>query len=219
MEKEIKELVYSMLIENTGIHMLDSGFDNGRHWQQNQTKTLEDFEKEPSVDFDATDVTQSTEIELSISVFHYLTNGGLELDDLCREYNASHCDDWDGDYYGVSTEQMKWLNKNMFEQEHEQSSFNTYNGESNLSQVLQGTVLRRGVDHYVLLQVHGGADVRGGYTDAKLFYLPEEYMPSEIVNGTIDGVYVDTGYNGYSLTDDNGEPVPVTSNSKIELSL
>ena len=36
-----------MLTESTGEHFLDSGGDDGRHWQQNQKKTLSDFESEP----------------------------------------------------------------------------------------------------------------------------------------------------------------------------
>ena len=40
--------------------------------------------------------------------------------------------------------------------------------------MLQGTFVKlHGDELYVLLQIHGGADVRGGYTDAKLFKLHE----------------------------------------------
>ena len=41
------ELIYSMLVENTGSHMLDSGGAYGRHHQRNASKTIEDFENEP----------------------------------------------------------------------------------------------------------------------------------------------------------------------------
>ena len=39
------------------------------------------------------------------------------------------------------------------------------------------------------------------------------------VFGTIDGKEVDTGHNGWSLTSENGENVPITKDSKIELSV
>ena len=39
-----KELIYKMLTENTGVHMLDSGGAYGRNWERNQVKTIEDFE-------------------------------------------------------------------------------------------------------------------------------------------------------------------------------
>ena len=43
----INTIIYEMLTESTGKHMLDSGGDNNRHWQRNQQKSLEDFENEP----------------------------------------------------------------------------------------------------------------------------------------------------------------------------
>ena len=41
------ELIHSMLTENTGSHMCDSGGAYGRHHERNANKTIEDFEKEP----------------------------------------------------------------------------------------------------------------------------------------------------------------------------
>ena len=41
-----QKLVYAMLTENTGTHFLDSGGTNGRRWQRNQAKTIEDFDNE-----------------------------------------------------------------------------------------------------------------------------------------------------------------------------
>lgn len=59
---------------------------------------------------------------------------------------------------------------------------NTYNGECELDRTLQftmftvegSTFLPDG--SYVLLQIHGGADVRGGYTDPVLFSCSDEDM-------------------------------------------
>ena len=41
-----EQQIYNMLTENTGTHFLDSGGANGRHWQRNIKKSLEDFRKE-----------------------------------------------------------------------------------------------------------------------------------------------------------------------------
>ena len=41
--KKTKEVIYQMLIESTGQHMLDSGGAYGRHWERNQKMSLEDF--------------------------------------------------------------------------------------------------------------------------------------------------------------------------------
>ena len=48
--------------------------------------------------------------------------------------------------------------------------------ESDLVQTLQGANLTINDEEYILIQIHNGADVRGGYTDAKLFKLNDEYM-------------------------------------------
>ena len=223
MKQKINELVYSMLIENTGTHMLDSGGISGRAWQRNQTKSLKDFESEPSVTFELqNDPKDSTDIIYTISVFHYLTKG-LELDEVCDEFNELPCKDWDSEIYGVSALQEKWLNKNGYEVCKE--SFNTYNGDSSLSQVLQGTYVKRDgeTNTYVLLQIHGGADVRGGYTNAKMFYVPNDYMPLEDVIGTIDGVKISNRHDSITLLrddwNDSHEAIPVTEKSVITLEL
>ena len=44
---ETQQEIYAMLTENTGAHMLDSGSAYGRHWQRNQSKTIQDFDNEP----------------------------------------------------------------------------------------------------------------------------------------------------------------------------
>ena len=87
--------------------------------------------------------------------------------------------------------------------------------------MLQGSYLDINGESYLLLQIHNGADVRGGYTNAKLFKMEnfQEWLPCENVCGTIDGIQVDNMYNGYSLTDENGNEIPVNENSKVELYL
>lgn len=60
-----------------------------------------------------------------------------------------------------------------------QYSENTYNGEENLSQVLQYVVVEINDAPYIMLQVHGGADVRGGYTRPYIFSMAgEPYLPN-----------------------------------------
>ena len=168
-----KELIFSMLTENTGVHMCDSGGDKGRMWQRNANKCVADFEAEPQelYQYDP----KYNEIYRTVSVFHYLTHN-LEVDDIAFEFNELNTDaeDYDADckeddasLYGVSFN--AWLNLVKDNEVEVSSSWNTYNGESDLSQILQGANLLINEEHYVLIQIHGGADARGGYTDAKLF--------------------------------------------------
>lgn len=180
MTHNIKSLIAAMLTENTGTHMLDSGGDNGRAWQQNIGKAVADFQAEPSATAEIYvrewEGKLTAEVLPTVSVFHLLTGGVLELDDLCHAFNAMPVDNWGSDeFYGVSVEGAAFINAHGFLSE--RHNFNTYNWSSNHSQVLQGAELTLGEefgdDRYILLQIHGGADVRGGYTDAKLFKLAD----------------------------------------------
>ena len=161
---QAQKLVYKMLMTNTGKHFLDSGGAEGRNWQRNQRKTINDFNNEPEekISFDA----KYKEIQREVSVFHYLSE--LEIDSICEKFNKiqKKSDNWDSEYYGVSRQAESYLNT--FEVE-KFSSWNTYNGESDLSQVLQGATMEIEGEFYFLIQIHQGADVRGGYTDAYLF--------------------------------------------------
>ena len=167
-----KDLIFSMLTENTGVHMCDSGGDKGRMWQRNANKFLADFEAEPQelYQYDP----KYNEIYRTVSVFHYLTHN-LEVDSLAFEFNERNTKpkDWDAEYngdasiYGVGWSAWDYLTE--FYEVEVSRSWNTYNGESDLSQILQGANLTINNEHYILIQIHGGADARGGYTDAKLF--------------------------------------------------
>ena len=82
-------------------------------------------------------------------------------------------------------------------------TWNTYNGDSDLSQILQGATILIDDEYYWLIQIHGGADARGGYTNAKLFkggdycegmineYL-SEYKESCEIEQDIEEGYIDT---------------------------
>jgi len=175
-----QDVIYSMLTENTGSHFLDSGGSGGRMWQRNAEKTIEDFRNEPqeSYEFDH----ESGWLTRNVSLFHYLSE--LLQDNLCRAFNKiqDEGNEEDGDiFYRVELEAEKLLEytNRTEEQIHSSTEFNTYNGDSDLSQVIQAKNLFLNDDHYLLLQIHGGADVRGGYTKTKLFLLQDEYTIHE----------------------------------------
>jgi hypothetical protein len=189
--KNTKQLIYEMLTQNTGAHFLDSGGAYGRNWERNQIKSIEDFESEPEELY--TYSKDWNELERTVSVFHYLSK--LELDELCDEYNALPCEDWEcceDNVYGVSKHQWEWLNERI-EDIKVLHTFNTYNGDSDLSQILQGSWIELNGDQYLLLQIHGGCDARGGYTDAKLFKPCEDWRIHE---------YLDEYKDSYSIDED-----------------
>lgn len=174
---DIQLKIYNMLKENTGTHFLDSGGAYGRHFERNQEKSLQDFinenEQTFEVGFDKNGIAD--EIIRNVSVFHFLAGNGsnLEFDDICKEFNKLNELDEnlaDCEPYGVNISAWNYLVSNGVEVHR---TWNTYNGDSDLSQTLQGanlSIFNDGqMEDYILIQIHGGCDVRGGYTDAVLF--------------------------------------------------
>ena len=198
---DTQKLVYAMLTENTGRHMLDSGGAYGRNWERNQAKTIEDFDNEQEQTIEKSEWTDRngkvhTQYERSVSVFHYLSE--LELDHVCDKFNElnTDCKDWEGDIsWGVSQAGADFLELIGMESKHE---FNTYNGDCDLSQILQGTWLEDADgDTYLLLQIHGGCDARGGYTDAKLFKTEDYWLIHPYLQEFVCGDEIEEEYELY----------------------
>jgi len=163
-----ERILHEMLTENTGVHPLDSGSVYGRHWERN--RQVGDFRRLPVVEVDEDSVT--------INVFHYL-RAFLQRDQISerlerRLYKYAELPEnerrpWLGVMEGFVDDVLArrgWRDL---------GAFNTYNWKNLLSQVLQGIV----VEHpkhgkYVILQIHNGCDVRGGYTKPHVFKLCEE---------------------------------------------
>lgn len=191
MTSEIEKVIFEMLTESTGTHFLDSGGGSGRHWQHNQKRTLEDFRNEP----EAFLILGPDYPEAEISVFHFLTSGAFELDAIAQEFNALDCDDWHGDFYGTSADQCAWLEDHGLSPTGQ--GWNTYNHDSILSQVLQGQTLENpDGDTYELIQIHNGADVRGGYTDAQLFRI-SDYCDCSIWETAMFSASTGPGFDQY----------------------
>jgi hypothetical protein len=161
-----EQVIFEMLTTSTGEHMLDSGGDNGRHWQRNAKKTLDDFRSEPYATLDP------RYGNVSISTFHYLTSHLKYSQDMTecledfakqypdepwREIMALFASSYGADEMQDSIEDQTW-------------EFNTYNFDHfMIDQCLQGRFFTFGNHEYLMLQIHGGADVRGGYTAPRVF--------------------------------------------------
>lgn len=209
-----KELIYKMLTENTGSHMLDSGGAYGRNWERNEVKTIEDFENEPEESY--TYSKKWNELERKVSVYHYLSQ--LQTDEVCDHFNTMPCEDWDAeDVYGVSKAQWEWINSK-YEVKIDRT-FNTYNGDSDLSQILQGSWIWVNDEQYLLLQIHGGCDARGGYTNAKIFKPCEEWYIHEYLDEHKDSYATDEDLEvGCIIAVDYDDPtITYTSEQLLEL--
>ena len=220
---KLNETIQTMLKENTGSNFLDSGGAYGRHWERNQTI---DFETTEPITWElSTWPDGDVELIPTISTYHYLKEA-LDLDDICLIFNLLQDQDndfWiDSEFYGMTAKGWDYLENDIFTY-HDykiESTFNTYNGESSLSQILQGTYITIDNSDYVLLQIHNGCDARGGYTTSKLFCLEDECLPSEHFSGEIDEVSI-FGYGDCSsyIENENGERVEIKADSKVNLTL
>lgn len=199
---------------------MDSWGAYGRHWQRNQTRTIQDFIDEPEVSIELTsyqydgkkepehitrpDFTHSiyhfddqlaenriehTEYSYTISLFHWLDKYfDLATDDpFVLSFNRLR----KGSHYYLEDRQEAYLESIHHEKG---DTHNSYNGETNLSQVYQLTPIfpigdgcSRDFDstEYYLLSIHQGCDVRGGYTNDIMVKIDPNDFPREDVYGTI----------------------------------
>ena len=183
------EAIRAQLTENTGTHFLDSGSAYGRHWEENQDTPP--WER-PAWDVSDGYVTHNVYHWMERSYGRDRTAVALEA----ALYAYGHTDDqkrepWlrtaeafrDGMFEGHWTEfdLREWglpapfvpdvlsVQSDIRGTDHG-FTFNTYNQEMHgLSQVLQAVVLGGPYAEYGFIQVHQGADVRGGYTGPRAY--------------------------------------------------
>lgn len=159
------EKLAAMFTENTGRHMLDSGSAYGRAWERNQGKTVADFLAAPYQ-------TVSRDGNVSLDAFHYLhenLNYAAELDAMYAAYDATRPNT------SYTETVLEWLETIGVDTNNRETyggvwDYNSYNNEyCLLSQTIQATFFDLGDRSYVALQIHGGCDVRGGYTKPAIF--------------------------------------------------
>lgn len=150
-----RDIIYAMLTSNTGSHMLDSGGAYGRHWERNASKSIYDFTSEPYATLDNYG-------EVTVSLFHHLDR---ELS-YEEELDASYLEFTKSSESSYLEDIESWLE---YMGATEIGSYNSYNYDSALSQVIQWTEFELDGSIYVALQIHQGCDVRGGYTRPYIF--------------------------------------------------
>lgn len=199
-ERTATKLV-EMLTENTGKHFLDSGGAYGRHWERNQGLTVEDFKALPAVRWER-------EWGATIEVFHFLNDRltfSKSAEVLTRLMHVWELADYDNRNPWNLGDQEEFLNDLGAEVQGE--TWNTYNWDNDLSQTLQGIDFNLGERSFILLQIHGGADVRGGYTRPAFFEVSCPYWLHGSANYSLECVkckkFWDVRHG--ELFDDNGD--------------
>jgi len=225
-----ESMIHDMLVENTGVNMLDSGGAYGRSWQKN--RMINDFRQKPACKveihaphyyktYEGKRKKMDGEILIYFDLFHYLT-AYLELDEDAKKLNEAF------EKFANLEENKRcgWLAlMEQFAQDIAPKhgftmagTFNSYNYENLLSQVIQGTWLNRNNDEYdayIMLQIHGGCDVRGGYTAPQIFRVTDRdyfIIAQYDVNvhcqcGECNFSSDDGGYNWYPYDSDNKTPL------------
>ena len=161
-----ESVLHDMFTENTGMSMCDSGGDGNRHWQRNQ-EVVDFRDREPfTYSYDG------KYFDISKDLFHHLCDA-LEYDQLAtikweRWVNANENKHL-GHYGGVE----EYLENDGIAHEIT-SSGNSANDETLLNQVFQYVIDRETSQVYIA--IHGGCDVRGGYTDFKAFEYEDDTL-------------------------------------------
>lgn len=181
------EVIRSQLTENTGRHFLDSGSAYGRHWEENQEtppweqptwNVQESWVTHNVYDYLLQTCKRDTlAVSLETALYAYGLHGpgdgdawltvmedfadalgdGSILRDELVELGVPESAAEDA-AFGIDTRDDPNL------------TFNTYNDEwHSLSQCIQGVCFGGPYAEYAAIQVHGGCDIRGGYTTPRVY--------------------------------------------------
>lgn len=184
-----QRVLVHMLRENTGASILDSGGTSGRAWQQNQ---LVDFFARPRATatfraYTYGDRPMKLEIDFTLDVFHFLSNAADYDRAMTRAYNkfAALPENADDCHLGLMEAFPEWIGERRGVDVEKRFTDNSYNCDNFLSQIIQYVTFEYDGRVYALVQIHGGADARGGYTAPKAFLLNDEYELSDYYRGMI----------------------------------
>jgi hypothetical protein len=191
-----EEVIKSQLTENTGQHFLDSGGACGRHWEDNQDNPpWEQSAWEVGRDHVTHNVYHYMDrvfdrdrlcvaLEAALYAFSYSPNMESESWLTCMEDFAESIGDvypQDLEELGVPTPFAELVGGFYPDEQEAVFSHLTYNSECHgLSQHLQGTNFGGPYAEYTMLQVHGGCDIRGGYTAPRVYSTFDGWFPHEL---------------------------------------
>jgi hypothetical protein len=181
---QLEKRIYEMFTTNTGKAMGDSGSAYGRHWERNIQLSFEDFNKEKEYI-----VYLEKDPYVVVDTFKLFQNN-LEYTPLQDEFDATGLEK-DFENY------EKWLEEKGYELD---IIRNSYNDDVAYTQVYEyAYVLQDGHPSHIIISLHQGCDIRGGYTDCYIFGLSQEYFyPS-----TIEDIIDNSEYYDFNVIFDN----------------
>ena len=175
------DVLQGMLTQNTGTHFLDSGGAYGRNWEGNQGVK---FDELPTATLKGEVWKSGSCLNVTKSVYHFLKER-LTYDHGRTQGMNAYANRPENEDEGWGQLVEGWAKKRRDGEigkpveiggiygEGEPFWRNTSNYDSLLDQVIQFYYWTEGEfgdrTTYVALQIHGGCDVRGGYTDPVIF--------------------------------------------------
>jgi hypothetical protein len=191
-------VILGMLTENTGSSILDSGDAYGRKWEQNQALGIEALAELPAVTFSngspvigmfpflREHLEYAAVLDSAWSVFDEARPDGSWLGNL-EEFFDTLGVPVNGDFYSDARYEI-----------------NTYNMEyCLLAQTIQFSFFGFGGNDYMALQIHGGCDIRGGYTKPRIFMIKTSredfYLATESARVTCSSCLVDFDFTAGDL--------------------
>ncbi len=177
--RKLKRVLLDIARENTGEHICDSGGAYGRAYQKAQKQTDSRILKEPK---------QIKDEPKEINAFNYLLNN-LKITPESENFNE------DFKKFQKKSEEYNMTDMEIYAEKHNQKDNylceeikvnNTYNCENVLSEVLQYIIFCSNERYFIILQIHRGCDVRGGYSTPQIFevediecFISEQYTEEE----------------------------------------
>ena len=152
--------IMSQICENTGIAGMDSGGDDGRHWQKNCK--VKDFRKVPRAQYSIREGSEYC--ELYVSLFHAMSDQ-LEYTEASKQiqkelYDFSRTiEQKDNPWYGIIEDFIERGGEDF------NYAFDGINGES----VLDQGIMAYNYHGFMIVQTHNGADIRGGYSNPVVY--------------------------------------------------
>jgi len=169
-----RRAIIAQMKENTGASILDSGGAYGRNHERNRARGVK-FGQGPSIDDCGATIPVQDYMEHCFS----RTPEAVAIERaLKRRIAKAYPDEPVSLSYSEKAAIREGLEDMGCDAEGECGGWkwwNTYNDDTDLSQTLQLVTFRRGDTYFAIVQVHGGCDVRGGYTDGKVYEVPEYY--------------------------------------------
>jgi hypothetical protein len=163
---EVERIIHEMLIENTGVSIVDSGGSYGRNWERN--RSVRDFRRTPEVI-----IYPGPYGMAKTNIFHFLSYF-LQRDDFTRLVEGMLYRYMEGRRGSLTDKMLGFCDDALAPAGFNAYTFNTtYIDPYYVSQDMQGIYFHkdREEDAYLILQIHNGCDLRWGYTKPRIFRL------------------------------------------------